>query len=334
MSTKKTKTDAYEVITNNIIEQLEKGTVPWHKPWNGAGNTPKSLATKKPYRGINVFILSMAGYMNPFWLTYRQAKALGGQVKKGEHGKQVVFWKLLRKVVEDEKTGERVKKTIPLLRYYTVFNVEQCDGLDLSKVPDLAPVEDFEHNPIEAAESIVSNMPGRPPIRHKENSAFYSPAGDYVNMPKPERFKHTAEYYSTLFHELTHSTGHTSRCNRPGVTNPTSFGSHQYSKEELCAEMGAAFLCGEAGIISDTFDNSAAYIKSWLSALKDDKKLVIHAAAQAQKAADYILDRKPEAGEPEGNDNGAGKAPAKKATKTAAVTRTAPALALGQTELF
>lgn len=316
----KAKTDAYQIITNRIIEQLEKGTVPWHKPWNGSANMPRSLASKKPYRGINVFILAFAPYTNPYWLTYRQAKMLGGQVKKGEHGTQITFWKLNKYSDRDAETGEMKTKNIPMLRYYTVFNIEQCEGLDMSKVPELKPVERFEHNPILAAEQIVSDMPHRPEVRHTQNQAFYNPAEDYVNMPKTERFEVAEEYYSTLFHELTHSTGHTDRCARKGFMDSHKFGSEPYSKEELCAELGAAFLANEAGIIERTFDNSAAYVKGWLSKLKDDKKLIINAAAQAQKAADYILNVVHE--------------PKEQPTKTPKPAAKPEAVTTGQTELF
>lgn len=185
-------------------------------------------------------------------------------------------------------------KRIPFLRYYNVFNVAQCDGIELPSEETILSPEP-RPSPIETAEAIVQGMPKRPEIRTGLDRAFYQPAADFVGMPSVEQFKSGEEYYSTLFHELTHATGHKSRLNRKGVAdsegNWSAFGSEPYSKEELCAEMGAAFLCGEAGIVERTVENSASYIASWLQRLKNDSKLVVTAAAQAQKAADYILGR-------------------------------------------
>jgi antirestriction protein ArdC len=199
----------------------------------------------------------------------------------------VVFWKWVD--VEDETTGEKTK--IPLLRYYSAFNIAQVDGVP---VPTIAPTV-RERTPIQAAETIVAKMPKRPEIRHGLSKAFYSPSADFVGMPAIDQFKTAEEYHSTLFHELSHSTGHGTRLNRKGVNgaegNWSSFGSNPYAKEELVAEMGAAFLCGEVGIVERTIDNSAAYVASWLKRLKDDAKLVICASAQAQRAADWILGR-------------------------------------------
>jgi antirestriction protein ArdC len=200
-----------------------------------------------------------------------------------------VFWKWIDG--KDETTGEA--KRIPFLRYYSVFNAVQCEGIE-SLVPKPEGCR-RDHNPIEAGERIVSAMPRRPEIKPGLDRAFYSPAGDYVSIPSPGQFKGGEDYYSVLFHELTHATGHESRLNRKGVGSTdgewSAFGSTPYAKEELVAEMGAAFLCGQAGIVERTIDNSAAYVKSWLARLKDDRRLVVQAAAQAQKAADFILGR-------------------------------------------
>jgi len=280
----------YSLITDRIINMLEAGTVPWHKPWNGS---QQNLVSKKDYRGINPLLLSSMHFSSPYWLSYKQAQSLGGQVKKGEHGTPVVFWKMLNKSdsITDDKTGDTLinPKFIPMLRYYTVFNVDQCEGIPIEKIPKL---EQIEFSPISQCEKIVSNMPKRPVIKHNEPRAYYSPMSDFVNMPKQTLFESNKEYYSTLFHELTHSTGHSSRLDRKGVTNLCRFGSTNYSKEELVAEMGACFLCGHTGIENKTINNSASYIKSWLSHLRNDNKLVIHAAAAAQKAADFILNKK------------------------------------------
>jgi antirestriction protein ArdC len=238
---------------------------------------------------VNVFLLHAMSYQSPFWLTFNQAKELGGSVKRGEKACPVVFWKWL----DVEDTADNDRKRVPFLRYYSVFNVAQCDGIE-GHLPKLEESK-REHNPIEAGEQIVSAMPRRPEIKHGLDRAFYSPTGDFVGMPSPERFRSGEEYYSVLFHELTHSTGHESRLNRKGVTGTdgqwTAFGSQPYSKEELVAEMGSAFLCGHAGIVERTLENSAAYVQGWLSRLKDDSRLVVQAAAQAQKAADFILNK-------------------------------------------
>jgi len=259
----------YQIVTDRILESLEKGTVPWHKPWAGGG-IPMNLKSKKPYRGINTFMLSLTRFSSRYWLSYKQAKAMGGQVRKGEKSTMVVFWKWIDG--EDKKTGE--EKRIPILRYYNVFNLDQIDGI---KDPDER--EDREHKPIEEAEKIVAEMPNRPEIQHKEPRASYSLYGDFVNMPRPESFDNGEEYYSTLFHELGHSTRHKSRLNRE---------KNSYAQEELVAEMTAAFLCGVTGIEDKTLDNSAAYIDSWRKRISEDPRLVVTAGAQAQKASDYI----------------------------------------------
>lgn len=276
--------DVYQIITDRLIEQLEKGTAPWHKPWAG-GVAPCNMASKREYRGINTMLLACAPYASPYWVSYKQAQALGGQVRRGEKGTPVIFWKQLE--VEDEKAPEG-KKNVPMLRYYTVFNVEQCEGLTPPAVADVA----YEHNSIARAEAVVAGMPNRPAIKQGAGAAYYTPAIDTVTVPALCQFEAPEEYYSTLYHELAHATGHAKRLGREGITGKITFGSHNYSKEELVAEMAAAYLCGAAGIDNAaTLDNSAAYLASWIKALRGDKRLAITAAAAAQKAADYILDR-------------------------------------------
>lgn len=282
--------NVYEIITEQIISQLEKGVVPWHKPWNSAGVEPTNLVSKKAYRGINPFLLNAASYSSPYWLTYSQCNELGGHVNKGEKASMVVFWKMNTYSKEDDQ-GEVTEKQIPFLRYYNVFNTDQCTLPD-SKKPVTGESKP-EVLPIAACEKVVAGMPTKPELRHKEARAYYSPNWDFVNMPKKNLFDGPEEYYSTLFHELTHSTGHEKRVNRKGVNGSngdwSAFGSAPYAQEELVAEMGAAFLCGHTGIVNKTVDNSVAYIANWLTKLKNDKKMVIYAASQAQKAADFIL---------------------------------------------
>lgn len=278
----------YEVITNRIIEQLEQGVAPWQKPWSARGDAglPHNFATKKAYRGINVWMLTCTGYPSPAFLTFKQAQDLGGTVRKGEKGYPVVFWKFGQN--EDKSTGEI--KDYAMCRYYTVFNIAQCDNIQI----DLPAPSDVPEVPaIDCCESIVANWQGKPTIDHGSNrGAFYQPSCDRVSMPARDLFVNSEEYYSTLFHELTHSTGHKSRLNRSTITEMAPFGSCNYSREELIAEMGAAFLCGFAGIENKTIDNSASYIAGWLRKLRDDHKLVITAAQQAQKACDLILGHK------------------------------------------
>jgi antirestriction protein ArdC len=291
---KKQFSDVYQIVTDKIVAMLEKGTIPWRKVWKteaGRVQMPMNLVSKRPYRGINVWMLAAAGYQSPYWVSYKQAMKLGGNVRAGEQSTLAVFWK--RDEIEDKKTGET--KRVFLLRYYRVFNVEQCDGLEkhLPKVEKpKGKVKKF--NPIAEADKIVEGMPKRPKIEHNGSAACYSPMFDRVKMPVKESFDNPQGYYATLFHELAHSTGHESREGRfAGLKEDAKqFGSEPYAKEELIAEMGAAFLCAISGIDNATVDNSAAYIKGWLKALKDDHKLVVHAAAAAHRAADFILDVK------------------------------------------
>lgn len=269
----------YQIITDRVVSMLEAGTVPWRKPWAGGEEAPRSAVSKKEYRGINHFLLHCAGYSSPYWMSFKQAQERGGMVRKGEKGMPVVFWKQYER--EDQEGN---KRNIPVLRYYTVFNVAQIDGLKI-ELPELPRKE---HRPIEEAEAIIANMPNPPAMIHGENRAFYRPLLDVVNMPAPELFDSPEEYYGTKFHELTHSTGHEKRLNRRPSNEVRHFGDKEYSREELVAEMGAAFMCAACGIERTTLENSAAYIASWLKVLREDQKAVVIAAAQAQRAADYI----------------------------------------------
>jgi antirestriction protein ArdC len=283
--------NVYEVINSRIMELLEGGTVPWRKPWNGQSNYPKNLISKKPYKGVNVFLLSCQQYGSPWWLTFNQVQEKGGHVIKGSKSTPVIFWKWLDRTDAMEADSEEARSgKIPLLRYYSVFNLDQTEGV---KAPD--PEETHNNfDPITRAEEIIATMPLRPEIKHGGNRAYYSPSLDYIQLPNQHTFDTIEEYYNTCFHELSHATGHTNRLGRKSILEPSYFGSHEYSKEELVAEMGAAFLCGFSGIVQKTIENSAAYLGGWLKALKNDKTLLIHAAAQAQKAADYILNIKPD----------------------------------------
>ena len=275
----------YEIVTNRIIQQLENNVIPWKKPWKTRHQLPVNWKTQKPYRGINLFLLEPGEY-----LSFKQVKEAGGRVKKGEKGHLVVFWKWIEKENEDGET-----ESFPLLRYYYVFEINtQCEGIESKQ-----PGGGFDHNPIEEAEQIVQRCPNPPEIVHAPNKAVYVPALDRISLPPLSDFENPHEYYSTLFHELIHSTGHPKRLNRPEIANPDTFGSESYSKEELVAEFGAAFLCAYTGIDSSTIGNSTAYIQGWLKALRNDKKLAVYAASRAQKAVDYILQNDFSSGEGE-----------------------------------
>ena len=286
--------DIYTTITDRILAALEAGRVPWQKPWDARQGSPRNLISGKAYRGVNLLLLANEG-ATPFWLTYRQASQLGGYVKKGERGELVVFWKFMAKASASEE-GETEADESPrssqyaLAKAYTVFNARQCE------LPEewtaKAEIQEPEQTPaqkITACDEIITTMQHRPALEHGGGRAFYRQSVDRVTMPKPETFINPEHYYSTLFHELTHATGHPSRLDRPTLTDAHRFGDTNYSKEELVAEMGAAFLCGVSGIDNHTGDSSAAYIQGWLSVLKDDKRLLIQAASQAQRAADLIL---------------------------------------------
>jgi antirestriction protein ArdC len=289
---------AYDVITQRILDALEQGEVPWRKPWSvQAGLRPQNAISKRPYSGINAFLLGWSGYTDPRWITFRAAKANGGSVRKGEKATPIVFYKRITRkcspahpgvVCGHCDIGNPGVKSFGILKYFNVFNVEQIDGLDLEPIeaPDPAEAPD----PIEAAEAIIAAAPNPPSLDHAGgNQAYYIPAKDEVHLPPRESFGDAGEYYATVFHELGHATGHESRLNRHGLeTGIAPFGSKIYSKEELAAEFASAFLCNTAGI-ENTIDNSAAYIAGWARALRQDKKIVVQAASQGQKAADYIL---------------------------------------------
>ena len=290
--------DLYERITDQVIEMLDQGVVPWRSPILGRTRAqhPRNLNTGRPYRGINIFLLAFVAYMKGYessaWLTFRQAKERGGNVKKGEKSSLVVFWKQYE--TKDKKTGEPIK--VPLLRFYNLFNVAQTENIPAPDAPVFTPTP---FNPIEAAEAIVKGYQDAPTIEYGGSQAFYRPSTDTIHMPEPTRFERNEDFYSTYFHEASHSVGHSKRLNRQLDTDPKPFGSPDYGKEELIAEMSAAFLCGHAGIYPVVVQNTASYISGWLGVLKKDKKLVIAAAGQAQRSADWILGVKPDVADPE-----------------------------------
>jgi antirestriction protein ArdC len=278
----------YQVITDRILALLDQGTVPWRKPWDSVTGLPRNLFSQRPYKGINVWLLTAMGYASPFWATFNQVKTAGGSVRKGERGMPVVFWKVYTK--EDPVTGDEEKRFV--LRYFTVFNAAQLDGV---AVPAIV-VTPSSFTSIERCAQLVDTMPNRPTIMHGHQRACYKPATDTLHMPTPSCFHSLEAYFATLFHELTHAVGHSSRLNRTTLTDLCLFGDPTYAKEELVAEMGAAYLCGVCGIANATLDNSAAYLASWMQVLRDNPTMLVHAAAQAQKAADYLQNLPPEVG--------------------------------------
>ena len=269
-----------ELVTDRIIKELEKGSIPWHKPWTGVRDGAYSRSTGKPYSWINQMMLKHTGE----YMTFLECKRAGGNVKKGEKSEMVVFYKPYE-INEQQPDGNFEKKTVPLLRYINVFHISQCEGIEPLEQP---PANDIE-NILKADEIVSTYLINGPQLEHTaSNRACYTPSLDKVKMPLKEQFVSTGEYYSTLFHELIHSTGHPSRLNR--ITAPASFGSEEYSKEELVAEIGAAqlMLMSDAETES-TFKNSVAYVQSWVKALRDDKNMIISASSRAEKAVGLML---------------------------------------------
>ena len=270
--------DIYQEITDRMIALMEQGQIPWMCPWQAAG-AAISHTTGKPYSLLNQMLLGKAGE----WLTYKQVQQEGGYVRKGEKASMVVFWKWM--TVKDEDTDE--EKEIPLLRYYNVFHLSQVEGIKARFAANLP----HSANADQTAEAIIADYVAREGVtlEHQEGDrAFYRPSTDSITLPLLAQFAETAEYYGTAFHEMVHSTGHAKRLNRLDAT--AFFGSDAYSKEELIAEIGAAALVNRCGLeTAKSFRNSAAYIQSWLQALKNDKRFIVSAAGKAEKAVALIM---------------------------------------------
>ena len=288
MASSTTRRDVYQDVTDTILEALEQGTIPWRKPWATAG-LQRNADSGRAYTSINQLLLQLSEFGDPRWVTFKGAKRMGGSVRKGERGRRVVFFKSLE-VDDRDKPGR--KKTIPMLKQYSVFNVTQCDGLDLEPLE----VRAAEHEPIDAAQALLEGYADCPAIAHGGDAAYYAPTEDRIQLPEPSRFEDAESYYATAFHESVHSTGHTSRLDRGLGQRVAPFGSADYSREELVAEFGAAFLSAEAGISPATLPRSAGYIEHWMQMLKADKKAAVWAAGRAQKAADYVQGREVAAG--------------------------------------
>ena len=270
--------DIFQAVTDRIIAEMENGVIPWRKPWMAAG-LAISHTTGKPYSLLNQMLLGQAGE----WLTFAQVKQEGGRIRKGEKSRMIVFWRWIDR--EDEETGETTQ--IPFLRYYNVFHLSQCEGIRAKYAQELTEIANAD----ETAEKIIADYVQREGVQmvnEKGNAAYYQPATDKIVLPLMEQFSEQSEYYSTLFHELTHSTGHQKRLAR--IDSTANFGSESYSKEELIAELGSAALVNHCGLETrNSFKNSTAYIQNWLQVLKNDKRFIVSAAGKADKAVSYIL---------------------------------------------
>ena len=275
----------YEMVTERIISQLQNGIIPWQKPWTGIRSGAYNRISKKPYSLLNQMLLDHEGE----YATFKQWQDLGGHVRKGEKAEIVVFWKI-RPVEEEKEDGTKEVKQIPLLRYYNVFHISQVDGVEPLKEEELHDTE-----PIEKADQVLNDYWTRENITVEHvagDKAYYSPTFDLIHLPLFEQFTNANEYYSTAFHESVHSTMKENRCNRAEDRKGklVAFGSSEYSKEELVAEIGSANLMNILGIESDkSFRNSTAYIQNWLSVLRNDVKFIVSASSKAEKAVDYIL---------------------------------------------
>jgi antirestriction protein ArdC len=268
-----------EVITQRFLDSLEKGIVPWKKPWS-CSKGGINFNTIKEYKGINRILTGMSGFSSPYWLTFKQVGEREGSVKAGSKGTPIIFF--------TKGKNEDEEKTWSVMRYYTVFNAEQINGIEFPATI----AGNKEKEPIETAEKIIDGFVGRPEINFGGNKACYVPALDIIKLPTKNTFLSSEHYYNTFFRELVHSTGHTNRLNREGVSKNIHFGSDTYSKEELVAEIGASFLCNESGILDQTIENSEAYIQNWTKHLKENANWIISAAARAQKGYDWIMGRR------------------------------------------
>jgi antirestriction protein ArdC len=275
-------------IVDLVIEGLENGTAPWRKTWKDI--VPMNAFSQREYKGFNILLLSfLCGknkYPHPLFGTFKQISDAGGKVKKGEKAFPVIYWKITKEIVVNDETGEEeIKKRFTPFSY-NVFNIYQTEGIDVLKfIPETS---NNNNNPLDVCEAIINNMPNLPHITHDKPGAFYVPYDDIVNVPQIQRFGNSEDYYAVTFHELAHSTGHSSRLNR-FRENKSVFGKNSYDFEELVAEMTATILCSNCGI-EQTVENSVSYLTGWAKFLKENKKSVLFSAStKAQMAACYIL---------------------------------------------
>lgn len=295
-----TTRDLYREVTDKIISMIEKGVAPWRRTWSTYG-LARNYATGHIYTGINMILMNNTEHAVPYFMTFNQIQERGAQIRKGAKAQMVIYFNVYYKDANDRNLtkyeararadrGEEIQ-VLKFIKYYNVFNIADIEGIEF-EIPEM---ELKPNEKIEKCETIIENMPNRPELKSIDgNRAFYSPTHDFVNMPAIEQFETAEDYYATCFHEHIHATGHASRLKREEVMNPQKYGSQPYSREELVAEMGASFLCSTVQIDFDGItENSAAYLAGWLNILKADSKFIFKAAAEAQKAADYILNRKP-----------------------------------------
>tara|TARA_R110002020_G_scaffold292781_2_gene508159 strand:+ start:382 stop:1413 length:1032 start_codon:yes stop_codon:yes gene_type:complete len=295
----KGSSDIYQKFTDLIIEKLEQGVIPWKQPWHDIG-MPANYLTKKPYKGINLWLLLSCNHQYPYYLTFKQANTLGGKIKKGAKAIPICYWnfafrdKKTGKVIPQERVAEYDLKLVSrsgFLKEFKVFPIENIEGIEW-EFPEIKEAVSLPDN--EQCRKIYEEMLRAPELVHNGSSAYYRADTDHITMPERRLFSTVKNYYGVLFHELIHSTGHVSRLDRIGVSEPQQFASEFYSKEELIAEMGAGYLNNLTGIMDHSLlDNSAAYIQNWLNELRNDKHLLIEAASKAQKAVDYILNECP-----------------------------------------
>ena len=291
--------DLYREVTDRIIALIEQGVAPWRRTWSVYG-LARNYVTGHTYTGINMILLNNTEHPIPYFMTFTQVKEQGGSIRKGAKAHPVIYFKVYYKDADGQtlnqedahrrlEDGEEIQ-VLKFIKHFNVFNIADIEGIEftISEI-DLKPNEK-----IERCEEIITKMPNPPELKHIDGiSAFYSPKDDFVNMPAIEQFDSAEDYYATYFHELVHATGHTSRLAREELMNPEAFASKAYSKEEIIAEMGASFLCSTVQIDFDNIiESNAAYLAGWLDVLKEDSRFIFRAAADAQKAADYILDRK------------------------------------------
>jgi antirestriction protein ArdC len=291
MSHKPARTDPYQLVTDSILAHLERGTVPWRCPWNRTTGRPRNFHTGREYQGVNVLLLGLLHFPSPWWMTFRQTQERGGCVRKGEHGAIVMKWGRHQRDVKNGDGSEAAKTTF-FLKSYRVFNAVQIEGIEFPSA-ETGPKLEASFR-IARAVLIAAQMPKPPAIREGHTTrASYLRTTDSIEMPAFERFNTPEEFHLTLFHEMIHSTGHESRLARKGVVESDGFGGKEYSQEELVAEMGAAFLGMEAGIVRDEHEQSAAYLQGWLDTLRvqEHRRWIVQAANQAGRAADFVLGR-------------------------------------------
>lgn len=284
--------NVYQMVTDRIIEQMNKGIVPWHQPWVGGAAMAISYTTRKAYSMLNQLLLGKPGE----WLTWNQIQAKNGKVKPGAKSRFCVYCQFVEKTDVTDTEDEKKRDGYLILKWYRVFHIDDTIGIE-SKCQEVMPGSNL--SPIQRAEDVIAaylqRESGLKFFNEEESaSAFYSPARDEVVVPRLAQYQIVEEYYSTTFHEFTHSTMHEARCNRKAENAITRFGDKDYSREELVAEIGSAMLCNRIGIENErAFNNSAAYIQSWLKALKNDNKMIVWAAKKAEEAARYILNEQP-----------------------------------------